>query len=236
MSTPPPPPPESPAVEEGAAPLVGAALAAGLAIAAVAMGLFVWLGEEVLEGETRAADLWVRTFIHAHAGPGLTSVMIAASRWGAPRVLAILGVAAAVVFLTRGWRRAALLLLAIMAGAGILDALLKQLYGRARPLPLFDFYPSPRSYSFPSGHALFATCFFGGVAVLASHRARSPAVRVGIWLAAFVLAALIGISRIYLGVHYPSDVLGGLAAGTVWVGTVALGDRLAEHRRRRRSR
>ena len=228
-----PPPPESPSVEEGAAPLVGAALAAGLVIAAVAMALFVWLGEEMLEGETRAADLWFRNLIHAHAGPGVTAVMIAASRWGAPRVLALFGVVAAAVFLTRAWRRAAVLLLIVMAGAGILDVMLKQLYGRTRPLPLFDFYPSPRSYSFPSGHALFATCFFGGVAVLASHRARRTWVRVAIWLAAFLAVALIGISRIYLGVHYPSDVLGGLAAGTVWVGTVALGDRLAEHRRRR---
>jgi len=51
-----------------------------------------------------------------------------------------------------------------------------------------------------------------------------------------IAIALIGISRIYLGVHYPTDVLGGLAAGAVWVGTVALGDRLAEHRRRRTAR
>jgi membrane-associated phospholipid phosphatase len=229
----PPPPPESPAVEEGAGPLVGAALAAGLAVAGLAMVLFVWLGEEVLEGETRAVDLWVRTLIHAHAGPGLTAVMLAASRWGAPRVLAIFGAVAALVFLTRAWRRAAVMLLIVMAGAGILDVLLKQLYARARPLPLFDFYPSPRSYSFPSGHALFAACFFGGVAVLASHRVHRPAARIAIWLAAVVLVGLIGISRIYLGVHYPSDVLGGLAAGAVWVATVALGDRLAEHRRRR---
>lgn len=233
MTAPPPPPSESPAVEAGAAPLVGAALAIGLVVAALAMVLFVWLGDEMLEGETRAADLWIRNLIHAHAGPGLTGIMVAASRWGAPRVLAIFGVAASVVFLTRAWRRGAVLLLVVMAGAGILDVLLKQLYARTRPLPLFDFYPAPRSYSFPSGHALFATCFFGGVAVLASHRARHPAARVALWVVAFLLAALIGISRIYLGVHYPSDVLGGLAAGTVWVATVALGDRLAEHRRRR---
>ena len=229
------PAPETPAVDE-TAPLVGVALAVGLAFAAAAMLLFVWLGEEVLEGETRSLDLWIRNAIHGHAGPGLTGVMVAASRWGAPGVLAVFGVVAAVVFLMEGWRRAALLVLLTMAGAGMLDVLLKQLYGRARPLPLFDFYPSPHSYSFPSGHALFATCFFGGVAVLASHRLRHPATEVAVWLAAMLAIALIGISRIYLGVHYPTDVLGGLAAGAVWVGTVAFVDRLAEHRRRRRSR
>lgn len=231
-----PPPPETPAVEAGAAPLVGAALVVGLAIAAAAMLLFVWLGEEVLEGETRAADQWIRDAIHGHAVPGLTTVMVAASRWGAPGMLAIFGVVAAVVFLMEGWRRAAVLVLVTMAGAGLLDVLLKQLYGRARPSPLFDFYPLPHSYSFPSGHALFATCFFGGVAVLASHRLRHRAAEVAVWVAAVLAIALIGISRIYLGVHYPTDVLGGLAAGAVWVGTVALGDRLAEHRRRRTAR
>lgn len=229
------PAPETPAVQE-TTPLVGAALAAGLAFAAAAMLLFVWLGEEVLEGETRSVDLWIRNAIHGHAVPGLTTVMVVASRWGAPGVLAAFGVVAALVFLMEGWRRAALLVLLTMAGAGILDALLKHLYGRARPLPLFGFYPSPHSYSFPSGHALFATCFFGGVAVLASHRFRHPATQVAIWLVAVLAIALIGISRIYLGVHYPTDVLGGLAAGAVWVGTVALVDRLAERRRRRPGR
>jgi len=231
-----PPPPETPAVEEGAAPLVGAALAVGLAFAAAAMFLFVWLGEEVLEGETRAFDAWARQAIHGHAVPGLTTLMVAASRWGAPGVLAISGVVAALLFLIRGWRRAAVLVLLTIAGAGLLDGLLKQLYGRARPSPLFDFYPLPHSYSFPSGHALFATCFFGGVAVLASHRLRHRAAEVAVWVAAVLAIVLIGVSRIYLGVHYPTDVLGGLAAGTVWVGAVALGDRLAEHRRRRRTR
>jgi len=228
------PAPETPAVEE-ATPLVGAALAVGLIIAAAAMFLFVWLGEEMLEGETRSVDLWIRDTIHGHAGPGLTTVMVAASRWGAPGVLAILGVVAAAVFLMEGWRRAALLVALTMAGASLLDTLLKHLYGRARPLPLFDFYPSPHSFSFPSGHALFATCFFGGVAVLTSHRFRHPATQVAVWIVAVLAIGLIGISRIYLGVHYPTDVLGGLAAGAVWVGTVAFGDRLAEHHRRRRT-
>ena len=228
------PAPETPAVEE-ATPLVGAALAVGLIIAAAAMFLFVWLGEEMLEGETRSVDLWIRDTIHGHAGPGLTTVMVAASRWGAPGVLAILGVVAAAVFLMEGWRRAALLVALTMAGASLLDTLLKYLYGRARPLPLFDFDPSPHSFSFPSGHALFATCFFGGVAVLTSHRFRHPATQVAVWIVAVLAIGLIGISRIYLGVHYPTDVLGGLAAGAVWVGAVAFGDRLAEHHRRRRT-
>jgi len=53
-----------------------------------------------------------------------------------------------------------------------------------------------------------------------------------VWLVAVALTLLVGVSRIYLGVHYPTDVLGGFAVGIIWVTAVALGDRLAEHRRR----
>jgi undecaprenyl-diphosphatase len=226
---------DAPPVEPGAAPLVGVELAAGLAAAVLSMGLLIWLGDEVLEGETRSFDLWIRSRLHGLARPWLTDLMWGASVVGAPRVLALFGVGAAVVFVARRWWRAAVLVLITMWGAMVLDLALKQLYGRARPAPFFDFYPAPGSYSFPSGHALFATCFFGGVAVLASHRLEHPAARIGVWIAAIVPILLIGTSRVYLGVHYPTDVLGGMAAGVVWVGTVALGDRLAEHRRRRRS-
>jgi len=229
-----PPAHDAPPVEPGAAPIVGVELAAGLVAAVLSMGLLIWLGDEVLEGETRAFDLWVRARVHGASTPRLTDLMWGASVMGAPRVLALFGVAAATVFLTRRWWRAAVLVLVTMWGAMVLDVVLKQLYGRARPAPFFDFYPAPASYSFPSGHALFATCFFGGVAVLAAHRLEHSAAKVGVWVAASLAILLIGTSRVYLGVHYPTDVLGGMAGGVVWVGAVALGDRLAERRRRRR--
>ncbi len=137
------------------------------------------------------------------------------------------------MFLLRGWRRGAGLVLVTLAGAGVLDVGLKELFARTRPQAFFDYYPAPGSFSFPSGHALFAVCFFGGIAVLLTHRLRGPLARILAWAIALVLIILIGASRVYLGVHYPTDVIGGFAVGIVWVASVALGDRLADRRRLR---
>jgi undecaprenyl-diphosphatase len=211
-------------------PLAGAALVAGLVASALALVVFVWLGYLVRAGEPTAFDIAARKAVEALQDPALTSVMWGASVYGAPRLLAPLGLAA--VFLIRGWRRAAFLAVTMLAGALFLDVGLKRAFGRIRPEAFFDFYPAPVSYSFPSGHALFATCFFGGIAVLATHRIRSRVGRVLLWLIAGVLILLIGVSRVYLGVHYPTDVIGGFAVGLLWVATLALGDRLTERRLR----
>ena len=226
-------PPESPAVEPGTGPLVGAALGIGLVAAAVALALFVWLGYHIRSGEPTSFDLAARAWVRSLETPRLSAVMWGASVYGAPVRLLPLSLAAAAVLLLRGWRRAAVLVLVTLAGAAILDLGLKQLFVRARPQAFFDYYPTPKSFSFPSGHALFAVCFFGGLAVLLTHRLRGWLARILVWAVALVLIFLIGVSRVYLGVHYPTDVIGGFAVGTVWVASVALGDRLAERWRLR---
>jgi membrane-associated phospholipid phosphatase len=226
-------PPEPPAVEPGSGPLVGTALGLGLLAAAAALALFVWLGYQIRSGEPTGFDLTIRAWVRSLETAKISAVMWGASFYGAPRHLLPLGLAAATVFLLRGWRRGAVLVLVTLAGAAVLDTGLKQLFARARPQAFFDYYPTPPSFSFPSGHALFAVCFFGGIAVLLSHRLRGRLAQVLVWAIALVLIILIGVSRVYLGVHYPTDVIGGFAVGIVWVASVALGDRLAERRRLR---
>jgi undecaprenyl-diphosphatase len=211
---------------------LSSALVAGLVAAALALALFSWLGREILTGVTPALDERLRSAIHDVASPRLTKIMVAASLYGGPAWLAPLGVVLAIGFFIRGWRRGAALVVITMAGAGLLDTLLKQAFARVRPAAFFD-YPLPVSHSFPSGHAFFAASFFGGLAILISGRVRSQLLHGLIWLIAIGLTLLIGISRIYLGVHYPSDVLAGYAAATIWVTGVALGDRIASHQRRR---
>jgi undecaprenyl-diphosphatase len=206
----------------------------GLLIAAGALVLFTWLGREILEGEVLAFDDRLRTLVHGLASPGLTQLMRAASLYGGPAVVIPAGLVAAVAFAIKGWERGALLAVITLAGAGLLNGLLKFSFARVRPSSYFD-YPLPGSPSFPSGHALYAASVFGGLAVLLTARMQNRLLQLAVWLVAGCLILLVGLSRVYLGVHYPSDVLAGYAIGVIWVTTVAFGDRLVSHRRRRRS-
>jgi membrane-associated phospholipid phosphatase len=226
-------PPEPRVAEPGSAPLIGATLAAGLVASGLALALFVWLGLLIRSGAPTPFDVLGRDGLRSLENPTLSAIMWGASVYGAPVRLSPLGLVAAAAFLYRGWRRGALLVVVTLAGSWVIDTGLKLLFARARPRAFFDYYPAPESYSFPSGHALFSVCFFGGLAVLLTHRLNSRTTQVAVWLLAAIVILLVGASRVYLGVHYPTDVAGGYAVGVAWVTAVAFGDRLAEHRRRR---
>jgi undecaprenyl-diphosphatase len=212
--------------------LLSATLILGLVAAVLALLVFSWLGREVVTGVTPAMDEQLRAALHAQASPELTRFMIAVSRFGGPSWLVPVGIALALAFLIHGWRRGALLIIITLSGAGLLNTLLKQTFARTRPEAFFD-YPLPLSQSFPSGHAIFAASVFGGLAVLLTDRISRTSLQVLVWVVAVTLVLLVGISRVYLGVHYPSDVLAGYAVAVFWVVGVALGDRVATHRRSR---
>lgn len=199
-------------------------LALGFAAALAALGIFVWLANQVARGATIAFDAGTREAIHQYAAPPLTAVARALSELGSPDSLLIMGAGALVGMLALGWRRAAVRFVVTLAGALVLDAALKAGFHRTRPVSFFG-TPLPASFSFPSGHALFSACFFGALAALITARIRSRAARVALWTVSCALAFAIGLSRIYLGVHYPSDVLAGYTVALVWVLAVAHADR-----------
>src|SRR5260370_36869525 len=105
-----------------------------------------------------------------------------------------------------------------MGGALVLDLALKYAFHRPRPVPFFG--AAPHSWSFPSGHSLFSFCIYGVLAGLFIARVKSWPLKIAIWCAAAALIGMIGLSRIYLGVHYPSDVLAGYLAWAGWVHAV----------------
>jgi undecaprenyl-diphosphatase len=111
-----------------------------------------------------------------------------------------------------------------MAGATVLNFLLKLNFQRARPAAFFA-TALPDSFSFPSGHALLSSCFYGILAYWISTRCANVFIQTAVWIAALLLVAAIGLSRVYLGVHYPSDVVAGYAVGTFWVVLVVMVDR-----------
>lgn len=219
------PTPEVPDVERAPRPpaLVRRAVAGSLAGAILALFLFAWLAHEVFEDRVLSADLHARVWIHNHASPPVTTLMLGASRLGS-EVLVVLLVISLIMFLAVRWRRGAAWLVLAMAGAAVLDLTLKYAFHRPRPLPFFG--PVPRSYSFPSGHALFSFCFYGVWAGLVTARIRSTLLRVLVWAVAASIITAVGLSRIYLGVHYPSDVIAGYLAAIVWVSTLVALDRM----------
>ena len=168
----------------------GWALMLGLALAVAALLLFAGLADEVLEGDTRRFDEAVRLAVHQSASPPLTSLMWVATSLGSVAFLVLVGLCAVLGFLKAGWRRAALFFAVTMAGAALLNMVLKLSFQRTRPAPFFD-TPLPSSYSFPSGHALMSFCFYGALAAIITIRTRSRTGRVAIWTLAALLVALI---------------------------------------------
>lgn len=202
----------------------GSAISISLLAAMLSLLLFAWLAEEVLESETLRFDNYVRAAVHSWASPVLTRLMQIMSWIGSINFLGGFILLCVVVFLYVRWRRAALLVLVAVAGAIPLDTILKATFHRARPVPFFG-TPLPASFSFPSGHALFSVCVFGVLAAVTAARVRQPWLRAVVWIIAAALVVLIGLSRIYLGVHYPSDVVAGYLAAAIWVSTIAVVDR-----------
>jgi undecaprenyl-diphosphatase len=209
-------------------PLFEAAILASLGAAVLALFLFAWLGNEMLEGDTRHFDQIVRECVHGYASPGMTRAMNVISLLGY-NVLIVELVIALVVFARLRWRRAAVWLTVAMAGSLVLDLTLKYIYHRTRPTAYFGM--APHSYSFPSGHAMCSFCFYGVLAGLLSARTKPLGWRILIWFTAAALVIAIGLSRIYLGVHYPSDVVAGYLAAAVWVGTIIVLDHVRKVRK-----
>jgi undecaprenyl-diphosphatase len=106
-----------------------------------------------------------------------------------------------------------------MLGAAILNTTLKLTFHRARPQPFFDLL-APKSYSFPSGHSLASFCFFGALATVLTARIENKKINPVIWVTCGLMILLIGLSRIYLGVHYTTDVLAGYAAALIWIAVI----------------
>ncbi|GMA97285.1 phosphatase PAP2 family protein [Pelosinus sp. IPA-1] len=176
-------------------------------------GILAW--ETLFHNEMVLFDDSFVWLIRYFANPSLDKIMIIITDIGfGTSYIVIVAITLLLLAYLKRWRELGALTICL-AGGALLSYLLKILFHRTRP-DLFRVVQET-GYSFPSGHALATMCFYGMVAFLIMRIIDSWRGRLTVMTLAVVLSMLIGISRIYLGVHYPTDVIAGYAAGSMWL-------------------
>ena len=193
----------------------GLSLTLGLVIIVVFGFVFGEIVDEVIERDTGFIDGPVLRFLAEHRSPEVTTIMKGVTFFGGALVsLVIMTAAIVVVYMrTREFRQPAFLAFCLIGALG-LAPLIKLIVQRARPeiSPVIDV----GGYAFPSGHATTSMIVFGALAFVLTRRL-SWGTNVWIWAGAGIASFLIGFSRPYLGVHWPTDVVGGWTLGLLWL-------------------
>ncbi|GAB7046841.1 phosphatase PAP2 family protein [Catenuloplanes indicus] len=200
---------------------------AGLLLVATLLNVFLEIMDAVLEGDDLTViDRPVVAWVAEQREAWRDTLVISLTDIGGKIGLTLLLAAAAITVAVR-LRAVRPALIAALAGGGgaMLVTGIKALIARDRPDPLLRAVVED-GFSFPSGHATTSMVVLGTVAWLVCMATASHTVRATAWVAAGLLVAGIGLSRVYLGVHYPTDVLAGWILGAAWLATVAFADRL----------
>jgi undecaprenyl-diphosphatase len=194
----------------------------GLAVLAGATFVFVKVADEVVEGDTNHFDeavlrlLRTQTDLADPIGPWWLEIMFKdLTTLGGTTVLTLITIAAVGYLLVEQKRAAALLILLSVIGGVIVSHALKNAFARPRP-ELVAHLVDVHTLSFPSGHAMLSAVTFLTIGALLARVQSRLRTRVYLISVAIVLTVLVGVSRIYLGVHYPTDVLAGWSAGAAW--------------------
>lgn len=215
----------------------GLSLTVGLAfLVLTSWGLALLVNDVLSRTDLVRIDRPVTNFFVERREQWVTSVMRVITDFGDTSVvLGLLGVVAlAWIVRTRRW--GVLLFFAVaIGGAMVASNLVKELIERSRP-PLMLHATDAGGFAFPSGHTTHATVTFGALAYLHGSVIRSWPARVAIWASAVLIAILVGLSRLYLGVHWLTDVLGGFALGAVWLSIVITAFGTGTRLRRRHTR
>jgi len=185
----------------------------------VMIALFIQLSYTIAHQRDPRFDQVVIQWLHSHARPWLDWVMIIITHCGDPAPLIAISLGVSFFSFRRFRRRREALAMLLALGLGqALNSIFKLLFQRARP-QLWELLVPTHGYSFPSGHTMGSTVVYGTAAFLLA--AAFPRYQWAIRSLAVLLILLIGVSRVYLGAHWPSDVLAGFAAGAVIVFIVA---------------
>lgn len=196
---------------------LGIHLLLGFIIAFIGIILFVEISDELLEMEDiQVLDSYGRQLAQTFSGPGFTRVMKGITFLGELWTVMVLSALTSLILYLKHSHRRLYTFVAVMGGGGLLNLLLKLAFARDRP-DIEEALIRVHGYSFPSGHAMGAALFFGGLGYVLFFSVKRNFLPRFIGVGFCVVAAfLIGFSRIYLGVHYTSDVLAGFLAGITW--------------------
>ncbi len=196
---------------------LGMHLTAGAIVLLAAGWLFGGVAEDVATNDPLTkVDVQVAHWLHEQVTARMTDFMLGVSTVSGPLAISIyvLGATAYLIY-KREWYWFASLIVTVPTGM-LVNTLMKLAFHRARP-SLDHPIVSLASYSFPSGHAAGATLFFGLLASFVIWKFKSWSWRVAALLASVAVVMLVSFSRMYLGAHYLTDVLGGMAEGVAWL-------------------
>ena len=192
-------------------------LMAGIVILVAATGIFAAIAANVMDGGAiTVLDIKLARWFHANATIGLTRVMLGLSYiHNVAGIFALTMLLGFYLFRRQAWFWLTSLLVVVPSGM-LANVLLKYTFGRARP-SFTDPILTLATFSFPSGHVASATLFYGMLTAYLVSRTRDWRMRGALVAAGALMVALVALSRLYLGVHYFSDVLAALAESCAWL-------------------
>jgi undecaprenyl-diphosphatase len=176
---------------------------------------FARIASKVVSGDTTGFDESAMRFMGEHQVPWISNMMVEFTMLGTGSVVAMIVAVSALFLWLYDYKNSATLLLVTTLGGLLLNTVLKVGFDRPRP-QFFEWGTHAMTSSFPSGHAMSAAIVYPTVAYLAARLQKTHLARVITMTITAILVALICLSRVYLGVHYPSDVAAGVVVGLAW--------------------
>ncbi|HEY4550290.1 MAG TPA: phosphatase PAP2 family protein [Bacillus sp. (in: firmicutes)] len=188
----------------------------GLFFSSACLYIVIRLSSDLMEKRPFLFDQKVIDTVRLYASPAMDKFMLFITEMGSTFMLGLLLVISMIwLFVKRKNLWGMRFYFITVAGGGLLNLWLKSFFERERPN--VNRIINADGFSFPSGHSMGSMTYYGFLIYLVLRSKRKPLSKLGLGILFCLVILLIGISRIYLGVHYPSDVLAGYMAGSVWL-------------------